>query len=130
MSRGAERGFTLLEVVVALTIIGVTSVAALAAIGAELRSAVRGREMLAAAALADERLAVLKLLSVEELRVLPDSLARGAYDAPFDGYEWRASSRLVVGEEDLYELHVLVEWDSGSFGLTGRVYRPVVGAGS
>ena len=48
MSRAAERGVTLLEAVVALTIVALAGVAALATVGAELRGAQRSRQAIKA----------------------------------------------------------------------------------
>ncbi|HYT05180.1 MAG TPA: type II secretion system protein [Gemmatimonadales bacterium] len=120
-SRG---GFTLLEVVVALAIIGIAGVAALETFGAEVRTADTARQALQAAALAQERLGRLALLATPELARLPDSLARGTFPVPFDAYGWQATSGVVTGERDLYEVAVAVAWDRGTYELRTRWYRP------
>jgi len=125
----ASHGFTLLEAAVAMTIVAIVGVAALAAFGADLRAANRAREALPAAALARERLATLNLIDANELRRLPDSLARGKFASPFDTYAWRASVKEVRGEPALVELTVRIEWAEGAYVVTERRYRPtVVGA--
>src|SRR5436309_6691188 len=97
-SRGLSRGlgasgFTLLEVVVALAIVGIAGVAALEAFGAEVRGADKTQQALPAAALAEERLGRLALLATSELAHLPDSLSRGTFPAPLDRYRWVATGR-------------------------------------
>lgn len=124
MSMDGERGFTLLEAVVALAILGLAVVAALSALSADLRSAERAQRALEAAALAQHRMAVLELLSPEELYSLPNSVARGAFGSPFAGYDWEASVREVPGERDLFDAEVRIGWESGALPLRTRFYRP------
>ena len=125
----ARRGFTLLEAAVAMAIVGMISVGALSAFGADLRAAQRAQEMLPAAALAEERLAVLELADPSWLAMLPDSLARGRYAPPFERYEWTATAVPVRGERSLYEFAVRVRWDGGEYSVARRRFRPpAVGA--
>ena len=56
-AEGAARGFTLLEGVVALAILGALAVASLGAVGANLRATERAGRVLTATALAEDRLA-------------------------------------------------------------------------
>ena len=120
----ARRGFTLLEAVAALVVVGLSAAASLAAAGGELRGEGRVEHALTAAALAQQRLATLRLLSRKELERLPDSLGRGAFPAPLDRYHWRASSALVRGEADLFALRVQVEWENGAYAIETRHYGP------
>jgi type II secretory pathway pseudopilin PulG len=115
----------LLEVVVALAIIGIAGVAALEAFGAELRAADQARQGLQAAVLAQERLGHLALLPTRDLARLADSLARGTFPSPFDAYGWQATSQPVDGERDLYDVVVQVAWDRGAYDLRTRWYRPL-----
>jgi prepilin-type N-terminal cleavage/methylation domain-containing protein len=120
-------GFTLLEAVVAMTIIGVVSVGALGAFAADLRAAERAQRMLPAAALAQERLTALEEIgtgALTALTALPDSAARGRFGPPFDDYSWTATARRVRSIEHLVELRVDVSWETGSFTLAERVYDP------
>lgn len=107
-----------------MTIVGLVATGALGAFGAELRAAARAQEALPAAALAEERLARLELIDVRQFSALPDSLATGRFDAPFSGYEWRASLTPVAHEVSLYEMTVIVQWSSGSYTLARRRFRP------
>mgnify|MGYP001205221527 CR=1 FL=1 len=61
-------GFTLLEAVVALAIVGTVAIGALEAYGAEARAATRARASAPAAAIARERLSRPELLDAHALR--------------------------------------------------------------
>ena len=119
----ARPGFTLLEAVIALAIVGVTAVAALGAVAAEVRAAEGARTALEAEALAVQQLALIQILSGEELQRLPDSLAHGNFEEPFERYRWTAKTTPVLGEEGLTAVHVEVAWDAGSFPLQTLLYR-------
>ena len=122
--RRARRGFTLLEAAVAMTIVAIVGVAALGAFGADLRAADRARQTVPAAALAQERLAILDLVDAHTLRMLPDSLTRGTFSMPFDTYTWTATAKEVRAETALVEVVVRVQWAEGAYGVTERRYRP------
>jgi prepilin-type N-terminal cleavage/methylation domain-containing protein len=119
-----NKGFSLLEAVVALAIVGLAVVAALGAFGVELRTAAQASRALEAEALAQSRLAVVRLLPPKELDPLTDSLRRGRFPSPFDGYQWETSSRSMVGQEHLFQVAVAVRWDQGAYSLATRLYRP------
>ena len=121
----APRGFTLLEAIVAMTIIAVVSVGTLAAFGADLRAAERAQRMLPAAALAQERLAALEQVTVGPVSALPDSMARGRFDPPFEAYSWTATAKRVRAIAGLVELSIVVSWETGSFTLAERRYDPL-----
>jgi prepilin-type N-terminal cleavage/methylation domain-containing protein len=123
MSMRARAGFSLLEVIVALAIVGVTAVGALASVGAELRAADDARTTLEAEALAVHRMSTLEMLTAEQLQRLPDSLARGAFDPPFERYRWTAATEPLLGEEGLTEVRVDVVWKTGSFPLRTLLFR-------
>lgn len=116
-------GFTLLEAVVALTILAMVGIASLRTLGVELRTADRANKSLEAAALAQDRLARVRLLSAEELEFLHDSIARGVFDPPFGAYRWDASAKESFDEPGLYDVAVRIEWSDGAYDLETRVYR-------
>ena len=124
-----ERGFSLLEAVAALAILGLAGIAALGTLGGELRGADQLSRATPAAALARDRLAAIRLLPPEEMRLLPDSLRRGTFPAPFAGYRWEAEARPVSGEADLYEVTVTVVSEEVLYPLRTRLYRPVGSVG-
>lgn len=118
-------GITLFETVVALAIVGMTAIGALTAVGSELRAAERARRTVEAAALATQRIALLDLLSAQELLALPDSVRAGRFDAPLDAYRWETSSAPVMeAEEDgVFAVTVRVTWSDGAYALPTRLYR-------
>jgi type II secretion system protein I len=128
MRMRARPGFTLLEAVVALTIVSITAISALAAVGAELRTAERARRALAAEALAKYRLATVELLSSKDAARLPDSLAKGTFAAPFAEYRWTASAAPRRNTPAMYDVTVRVAWDGGEYALDERLYRPLPAA--
>ena len=119
----ARRGFVLLEAVIALLIVSTFAIAALGALGGRLRTAGTVEQTLTARALAEDRFAAVEL-SPGIPQPLPDTVARGAFAAPFDGFRWTAATRPVRDEENLYDVVVTVTWDEGNFSLNGRLFRP------
>lgn len=125
VSAGSEEGFALLEAVLALAILSLVAVAVMAYIGADLRASARAREVLPGAALAEHRMAYLRVAPVTDLQHLPDSLESGRFEPPFEDYEWSAEVEPVRGEANLFEVEVVVHWGGGgSFPLRTRLYRP------
>jgi type II secretory pathway pseudopilin PulG len=121
--RADRRGITLFETVVALAIVGMTAVAALGAVGTELRAAERARRVLEAEALATQRAAQLDLLADDDLLVLPDSVARGRFDAPLADYRWETTSAPLAEEPGVYDVTVRVSWADGAYALRTRAFR-------
>src|SRR5438552_7578838 len=101
MRKSDRPAFTLFETVAAVTIVGLTAVSALAAVGAEMRTAERSRRAIEVEALATQRLDFMTLVSDAGLRTLPDSVANGKFDPPLEGYKWQTTSR---SEEHTSEL--------------------------
>lgn len=124
MCKRDNRGFTILEAVIALAIVGLAGVSALEAMGGEVRAATRTADAYTLSALAQDRLALIALASPRTLASLPDSLARGTFPEPFAAYRWTATSRAVPGERDLYDVSVTIIGDH-EFVVRTRFYRPV-----
>jgi type II secretory pathway pseudopilin PulG len=112
----SRRGIVLLEAIAGLLVIGLTSAAAMELFGTHLRAARRASALVSAVALAQDRLAAIRLADAAQLPRLPDSLARGQYAPPLDGYRWRAMV-VRVRAEPLLQIGVTVEWDGGSYTL-------------
>jgi type II secretory pathway pseudopilin PulG len=119
----ARRGITLFEAVAAVAIIGVTSVSALAAVGAEMKTAERARRALEVEALATQRLDFLALMNNSELQDVPDSVARGVFDKPLDGYKWTTTATPRTDPAGVYDVAVTVTWADGSYTLHSALYR-------
>ena len=118
----ARRGFTMLEAVVALAIIGLVCVGVLGAYGATLRADVVAAERLPLAALAEERIAAMDLAAGLFER-LPDSLARGTFGAPYQTATWETDVGRVRQSEKLYDVTVRVRDGTDVFTLRTRRYR-------
>ena len=112
-----------METVVALTIVAVTAVSALGAVAADLRVAERARRAIEAEALATQRLALLDLVTEPELLALPDSVAEGAFDAPFGEYRWETSAEARDADRGVYDVSVRVTWPGGAYAVRSAVYR-------
>lgn len=122
-----RRGISLFEAVFALAIVGVTAVGALAAVGAEMRTAERARRLLEVEALATERLTFLYLLTDRDLLNLPDTVAQGQFEAPLDHYKWTTTSTPNETYPGLYDIKVSITWPDGdrpgSFTASAAQYR-------
>lgn len=82
------RGFTLLEVLVAMLIVGLVSISTLAAVGAASRASDRAAVAILASELAEERLASLLTLPYAALTDSADGAERGIAGMP--GWRWSA----------------------------------------
>jgi prepilin-type N-terminal cleavage/methylation domain-containing protein len=118
------KGFSLLEALVAMTILGLAATTSLAALGSQVRSADRARVALIAEAVMQDRLARLRLASAAELARLPDSLSRGQMPAPWEAARWRTASRNDRERADLFQVSVEVVSGDSRFGGATRLYRP------
>jgi prepilin-type N-terminal cleavage/methylation domain-containing protein len=122
-ARAQRRGFSLLEAVAAVAIVGMTAVSALAASGGELRTAERARRAIEAEALATARLDFMNLLYDSDLQALPDSVAKGRFDKPLDEYSWAATSAAYSDQAGVYDVRVTVSWNGGSYAERTYLYR-------
>ena len=118
-----RRGITLFEAVVAITIVGMTSIAALETSAGEMRAAERARRALEVEALATSRLDFMELLIDRELQALPDSVETGTFEPPLNEYSWKTTSTPLADQAGVYDVHVTVDWKSGSYTLRSYLYR-------
>lgn len=119
----ARRGISLFEAIAALAIVAVTSVSAVAAVGAELRTAEKARRALETDALMTERIDFLSIMTDRELQSLPDTVASGRFDPPFEEYEWTTESSPSALYPGLYDVQLVLQWPGGSHRVTSAVYR-------
>lgn len=118
-----NRGVTLFETVAAMTLVAITAVSALAAVGAELRTAEKARHTLEAEALATMRLDQLALLSDRELLSLPDTVAKGEFEAPLADYTWETTATASNAQAGVYDVVISVAWPDGRYAITSAIYR-------
>jgi type II secretory pathway pseudopilin PulG len=118
-----RRGISLLEAVVAIAIVGITSVSALEAVGGDMRTAERARRAIVVEALAGSRLEFMDLLTDRELQALPDSVESGKFPAPLDEYSWKTTSAPVSDQPGVYAVRVAIDWASGSYVVRTYQYR-------
>lgn len=123
MPSRVRQGFVLLEAVVALLVIGLATAGALELFSAHLRAAARQPALVTAAALAQDRMAAVRLLPPEGMRRLADSLARGRFAPPFAAYRWRATTARARNA-NVYEIRVDVSWSGGNYTLATSASAP------
>jgi hypothetical protein len=123
---GAQRrgGFVLLEAVMALAILGVASIALLQVRSQQIRVATQARELLTAQALAEDRVAAIRLLEYEVLAEPPDSLMEGVFPEPFQDFAWTTEVALIEDEYDLFGVEVVVVGPAERFPLRTLMHRP------
>lgn len=119
----ARRGISLFEAIAALAIVAVTSVSALAAVGAEMRTAEKARRAIEVEALLAERVDYLSIMTDRELQSLPDTVANGRFEAPFEEYEWTTETAPSAMYPGLYDVDITLSWPGGSHRVTSAVYR-------
>jgi prepilin-type N-terminal cleavage/methylation domain-containing protein len=116
-------GFSLLEAVAAIAIVGITSVSALEAVGSNMRTAEKARRAQEAEALATSRMDFMGLLTDRELQALPDSVENGKFDKPLDEYTWKTTSTPLADQAGVYDIRITVEWPTGSYVIQTYQYR-------
>lgn len=120
--RPVRHGFTMLEAVVALAIVGLVCVGVLGAYGSAIRADVIAADRLPLAVLATERIAAVDL-EPGSLQRLPDSLARGTFATPYATATWETETRRVDQVDGLYDVIVRVRDGTDVYTLRTRRYR-------
>lgn len=123
--RCRRAGFTMLEAIVALAIVGLVCVGVLGAYGAALRADVTAADKLPLASLAVERLAAVDL-DPGSLQRLPDSLTTGTFAPPYESATWDAETHGAGRMEGLYDVTIHVRDGNDVFTLVTRRYRAPV----
>lgn len=120
--RGRD-GFTLVEALVALLIVGAALVPLLGSVTAGVRAQERVEEALEGVALAEARMAELALLPADSVAGYLQPRT-GWFPPPFAEHRWRALLRADAGRPALVRAAVLVEWPGGSYSLETVFHRP------
>ena len=118
-----RRGVSLFEAVVAIAIVGITSVSALEAVGGHMRTAERARRAIEVEALAASRLEFMDLMTDRELQALPDSVESGKFLPPLDEYSWKTTSAALSDQAGVYAVRVTIDWPTGSYVVRTYQYR-------
>ena len=119
-------GVSLLEAVVAVAIVGMTSISALDSVGSGMCAAEKSKRAIEAEALASSRLQFMDLMSDAQLQSLPDSVAKGKFAAPLDNYSWTTTSAPLSEQAGVYDVHVTVTWETGAYTVKTYLYRQPV----
>lgn len=117
-----QEGFTLVEALAALTVVGAVLVTALAAVGADVRSsrAVEQTQETAAAA----RIALQRVEQRPRADLLDREDGWSSVGAPLDGYRWRAEASTMRGRPGLLDVQVTVRGlDDGRESITTLLFR-------
>ena len=120
---GVRRGFTLLEALIALVIVGVAATVSMEAFAAGLRGELQASRHLEAVALAEARLNELALVPLDSVPRYAEP-RDSSLAPPFERYRVRAAMRAVPGAPSLVDATVTVHWPGGSYALATVFYRP------
>ena len=126
MERRPDHGFTLLETMVALAILGLTVVALLQLISGASGTTARDRATTTGLALAEQRLEALLTIGADE--ALRADGEESAFAPPFERYRSRVRVARVPGR-DLVEVRVEVRWDGVDAGAVVLATRALATAG-
>ena len=124
MTRAAEQGFTLVESMIALAMVGLVAVAVLGQIGTTSAAAANSVAALTATSLAQARLDSLQLLDADRLLAPAAAEASGRFAPPNEAYTWSFEAERLRGEPALIDASIDVAWSDGSVALRTRWYRP------
>ncbi len=115
-------GFTLLETLVALTIVGLAMLVLTAAFAEGLRGQAIARRHVEAVALAEARMGELAALPSDSLR--PRRTTReGVFAPPFARYRWRTELARDPRSPRLVAATVVVSWPGGEYTLATQLHR-------
>ncbi|HET8655009.1 MAG TPA: prepilin-type N-terminal cleavage/methylation domain-containing protein [Longimicrobiaceae bacterium] len=124
MSRSPDDGgFTLIEAVVALVVVGLVLGGALGAAAADLRATRKAASVAEASALAEDLLFRSQFLRWDSLTQFGEA-STGRFAAPMDRYEWNMIIDPSPAEPDLVEATVTVRWSGGEVTASSQFVPP------
>ncbi len=119
----SRAGFTVLEAVVALVILGLALTPLLGAVHADVREQGTLRGELEAVSLAESRMEALALIPAESIAAYVRP-REGVFPAPFGGYRWSAILEPQPESPALVRGAVLVRWKGGEYSIETVFHRP------
>ena len=122
MSRHTEGGFTLIESLVAMAVLGLALVSLLSATSVALRSESRASRHLEAVSLAEAKMNERTALPLFALAPYADP-KEGRFGGDLDIYRWTATVRRSDESPRLFRTFVRVSWAGGEFDLQTTFYR-------
>ena len=125
----ARAGFTLLETLAALTIVGMAVVVLMAAFGEGLRGQALASRHVEAVALAEARMSELAALPADSLR-RPAVVREGGFAPPFERYRWQTRLERDARHPRLVAATVVVRWARGEYVLETELFRHELAPGA
>lgn len=122
MSGRNSSGFTLIEVVAALAVVGLLLAGSLGAAAADARASRKAADVTEASALAEDLLFRTPFLRWDSLTAF-GTQGEGRFAAPLERYRWSIETAPVPGEPELVEATVVVSWEGGAYTASTR-YGP------
>jgi prepilin-type N-terminal cleavage/methylation domain-containing protein len=122
MSSAGERGFTLVEALVAMVVMSLAIVTLAAATSQALRVEAATLDHLTAAALADARMSEIAALPIGGLERLAPTRT-GRFGDGNERFSWTATVTRVPDSPHLFRTLVRVSWPTGSVEIASVVHR-------
>ena len=122
MWRNGELGFTLIESLVAMTILGLAVVSLMAASSGALASEWASTGHLEAVSLADAKMSEITALPLPDLAPYEET-RRGSFPGALDAYTWEATVTASEESPRLWHAYVTVYGPDSSFDLETTFFR-------
>ncbi|MEW6441485.1 MAG: prepilin-type N-terminal cleavage/methylation domain-containing protein [bacterium] len=116
-TRTAPEGFTLLEVMVAVAILGIAMTTLHYGQAQAIRAQARTENMIVATMKAMERMHEIAFLRPEELPRAGES-EEGAFEPPYERFHWRVRVEENEYTPDLLNIFLTINWDTDETGRT------------
>lgn len=117
------RGFTLLEVMIALVIVGGVGLGMVAAVASDARASFKAAAELEALAIAEEVLAQIETMSADQRTAVFGAEPRPLLP-PWDRFTWHAQRTDVPGQPGLVDVAVVVTGPKSDLVLKTRRFEP------